>query len=141
MAKSMKNSIREAAIVSSEREVLIRAAIKQGKTTRSTIAKATGLEKTIVSMMLANNTELRNEWIVNKRMMVDVSVDNINDIINDPQHKDHFQASKWVASNIDSELSTILFPTQSDLQIEIGGTDGVDDNPVVIKFTGGQNKD
>ena len=140
MAKSMKNTIREAAIASSEREVLIREALKQGKTTRSTIAKATGLDKTIVSMMLANNPELRNEWIVKKRMMVDVSVDNINDIINDPQHKDHFQASKWVASNIDSELSAILFPSQSDLQIEIGGTDSADDNPVIIKFTGGQNK-
>ena len=141
MAKSMKNSIRKAASVSKEREEIIAEALKQGHTTRKTISKATGLDPTIVSMMLSNNPELRNEWIVKKRMMVDVSVDNINDIINDAKHKDHFQASKWVASNIDSELSTILFPTQSDLQIEIGGTDNVDDNPVIIKFTGGQNKD
>jgi hypothetical protein len=139
MAKSMKNTIRAAATVSKEREELIVEALKQGHTTRKTISKATGIDAVVVSMMLSNNQDLRNEWIVKKRMMVDVSVDNINDIINDSEHKDHFQASKWVASNIDSELSSILFPTSAEMEIQVGG-EHEDTNPVVIKFTGGQNK-
>jgi hypothetical protein len=141
MAKSMRNAIREAAKVDSENKLLIANCIKEGITTRRSIAESTGLGKNVVSNLLSNDKELREQWIIKKRMMVDTAVDNIEDIINDPKHKDNFQASKWVASNVDSELSHILFPQMGDLSLTIpsSGDDGGD--PVVIKFTGGNKTD
>ena len=135
MAKAMKNAIREAAKMENENSILILKAIDNGYTTRSTISNATGLGINIVSNMLSNNKELRSEWIIKKRMMVDTSIDNIEDIINDPKHKDNFQASKWVASNVDSELSHILFPQAGDMSITIPGQGDTDSAPVVIQFT------
>tara|TARA_R110002020_G_scaffold373068_1_gene584504 strand:- start:375 stop:788 length:414 start_codon:yes stop_codon:yes gene_type:complete len=131
----MKNAVRLAAKVSKEREQLVKAALDNGHTTRSTIVKATGLELSVVSNMLSSNKELRAEWIVKKRNMVATSLDNIEDIINDPKHKDHGTMSKWVVSNIDSDVGELLFP-HNDVEMTIpgGNNDGASD-AVVIKFS------
>ena len=141
MAKAMKNAVREAAKLSKERELLIKTALSNGHTTRSTIVKATGLDKNVVSNMLSSNKELRAEWILKKRDMVATSLDNIEDIINDPKHRENGMMSKWVVSNIDSDIGELLFP-QHDMDISIpGGSSEGSPTPVVIKFTKNKQSD
>tara|TARA_B110000014_G_C19673479_1_gene353564 strand:- start:59 stop:484 length:426 start_codon:yes stop_codon:yes gene_type:complete len=141
MAKSMRNAVREAAKVAKEREELIKIALDNGHTTRSTIVTATGLGKNVVSNMLSENKELRALWILRKRDMVSTALDNIEDIINDSKHKDNGTMSKWVVSNIDSDIGSLLFP-HNDIEMTIPGGDneGASD-AVVIKFTSPRKDD
>ena len=91
--------------------------------------------------MLSENKELRALWITKKRNMVATSLDNIEDIINNPKHKECGAMSKWVVSNIDSDIGELLFP-QSDMELQIpgGNSEGASD-AVVIKFTSPKKDD
>ena len=140
MAKSMKNAVRAAAKLAKERELLIKQAITDGNTTRSTIVKATGLDKNVVSNMLSTNEELKAMWLVKKRMMVGTAIDNIDDILNDPKNPNYFEASKWVASNIDADGLGELFTNPASIEMQIPGADTSNaEEAVVIKFTTGKD--
>jgi hypothetical protein len=139
MAKSMRNAVKEAAKVSNERESLIKAALNNGHTTRSAIVKSTGLDKNVVSSMLSNNKELRAAWILKKRNLVSIALDNIEDIVNNPDHKDHGTMSKWIVSNLDSDVGELLFP-HNDIEMTIPGSNPNEgDSGVVIKFSKSKN--
>jgi hypothetical protein len=142
MAKSMKNTVRAAAKIAKERELLVKQAIDDGNTTRSTIVKATGLGKNVVTNMLSTNEELRTMWLVKKRMMVGTAIDNIDDILNDPKNPKNFEASTWVASNIDADGLGELFTSPANIELQIPGTDTSNsDEAVVIKFTSKRDND
>jgi len=140
MAKSMKNVIRESAKIAEQREQQVRVALSEGCFTRSKICKATGLTTNELSNLLSNNKELHAEYTIKKRLMADIAADNIFDIIQDAEHPQHFQASKYIIQNYKSDIDETLIPQMGDMQIQLGQSDSSEGTPVVINFTGG-NKD
>mgnify|MGYP003649647222 CR=1 FL=1 len=139
MAKSMRNVIREQSKLVEERTMIVKAALDAGCYTRSSIMKATGLEKHELANLLASEKELAAEYLVKKKLMAVISADNIFDIINDPKHKDFFQASKYILQNYKSDIDESLEPMSGDMELTLPGANSDDvEDAVVIKFSTGR---
>jgi len=116
---------------------LINAALDNGWTTYSKIAKNTGLSISQVQSVFSKDPDLYAKFVVCRRQIVDKAGDNIADIVDDPDHQHNFAASKYVLQNYKSDLDIHLDSKGDELEIDVAGTPT---GPVVITF-GGNEKD
>lgn len=138
MAKAMRNQRRKEQKLLETRTKLVEAALEQGHFTRRQICKATDLKKTDLINLFATNRDLYAKYRVMKKSLADTAADNLQEIINDPNHPHHFQASKFVLQNYKSELDDELEAIGGELQVEIPQTQGGEStaSPILIKFSG-----
>lgn len=133
MAKAMRNSKRKSKRLLEERSALVKAALEMGNITRKEICKATGLELHDLANLFTRNRELYAEYKIRRRTIADIASDNIMDIVNDPSHPQHFQASKYVLSTYKSELDDVLEDKgQEEIGITVGGESKA--SPITINF-------
>ena len=135
--KSMKNSKRKERKLLETRADLVRAALETGAISRKEICRATGLKLHELANLFTKDRKVYGEYVVRRRTITDVASDNIMDIVNDPSHPQHFQASKYILSTYKSDLDEVLESQDSnDLEINIGDSTG---SPIQINF--GSNKE
>lgn len=137
MAKAMRNKVRKEAKLLETRTKLVEAALEAGHFTRRAISKATDIKPTDLVNLFTHNRDLYAKYRVMKKSLADVAADNIQDIINDPNHPHHFQASKFILQNYKSELDDELEGVGGELQVEIPAVGGESTaSPILIKFSG-----
>ena len=130
--KSMKNSKRKERKLLETRADLVRAALETGAISRKEICRATGLKLHELANLFTKDRKVYGEYVVRRRTITDVASDNIMDIVNDPSHPQHFQASKYILSTYKSDLDEVLESQDSnDLEINIGESTG---SPIQINF-------
>jgi hypothetical protein len=133
MARSMKNTERQEKRLLKTRAALVRAALEAGHISRKDICNATGLQMHELANLLTQDREVYGEYVVRRKTISDIASDNILDIVNDPKHPQHFQASKYILSTYKSDLDDVLESQQeSEMNISVGGDGG--DSPINITF-------
>lgn len=96
MAKAMRNNRREKKKLLRDRGLLVRAALDQGKTTRSEICEACEFKLNDLVNLFAEDRELFAEYKIRRKTIVDQAADNIHAIVNDKTHPKHYDASKYI---------------------------------------------
>ncbi len=140
MARSMRNSKRKNQKLLEERAELVRVALEMGNITRKEICKATGLKLHELSNLFSRDRKVYSEYVVRRRTIADIASDNIMDIVNDPSHPQHFQASKYILSTYRSDFDEVLEDKQDDaVGITIGGDSKA--SPITINFGKKEKKD
>lgn len=91
-----------------EMSELVKLALEKGQTTRRAICDMTGLKAHQLATLFSDNKELYLEYTLRRRTLVDTAADNIQEIVDDPTHPKHFEASKYVLQKYKSDLDTIL---------------------------------
>lgn len=132
MARSMKNSKRKEAKLLNSRAEFVRAALEAGHISRKDICKATGMQMHELANLFTKDRKVYAEYVVRRRTISDIASDNIMDIVNDPQHPQHFQASKYILSTYKSELDEVLeSQDQSEIAVQLGSGTA---SPITINF-------
>lgn len=133
MARSMKNTERKTQKLLKTRAALVRAALEAGQISRKDICNATGLQMHELANLFTQDREVYGEYVVRRKTISDIASDNILDIVNDPTHPQHFQASKYILSTYKSDLDEVLeSQTESEMNINVGGESGA--SPINITF-------
>jgi len=83
---------------------LINAAMNEGLTTKEEISKAAEIKLWEVSEAFREDGELLAKFKVRRRTLVDMAADNIQVILKDKDHPNHFAASKYVLQTYKSDL-------------------------------------
>ena len=123
-----------------ERAALVRAALEIGVTTRKQLSEAAGISMHLLNNLFQVDRKLYNEYSVRRKNLSEIAADNIEDIINDPEHPNHYAASKWVLDKYKSDLNKVLEAQDSDeISLKIG--EGDKTAPVVISFTKNKKED
>lgn len=134
MAKAMiKTSARERKEKRASDILLVREALEQGLKTRGDICKATGMKTWELSNLFSEEESLYAAYTVRRRTLVDTAADNIQDIIDDKDHPQHFQASKYVLQNYKSDLDSIL-DSKDEKEIIVDINPKSTTSPVTIRF-------
>lgn len=137
MARSMKNSKRKERKLLETRADLVRAALETGAISRKEICRATGLKLHELANLFTKDRKVYGEYVVRRKTITDIASDNIMDIVNDPTHPQHFQASKYILSTYKSDLDEVLeSQDQSEMAIQVGDSTA---SPITINF--GKKKD
>lgn len=132
-AQSMRNTKRKEAKLLETRAAFVRAALDAGHISRKDICKATDLKLHELTNLFTLDRELYGEYVVRRKTISDIASDNILDIINDPTHPQHFQASKYILTTYKSDLDEVLESQDSEaMNVSIGGASKA--SPIVIKF-------
>jgi hypothetical protein len=119
---------------------LILVALEKGFTTKGKISKSTGLKITELNNIFKEDRELWAEYTMYRRTLVDLAADNIADIIGDPTHKDHYQASKYVLATYKSDLDQTLEEKGDADNVTFEGS-GKRSTRVTIKFKSKQKEE
>ncbi len=129
----MKNTERKTKKLLKTRAALVRAALEAGQISRKDICNATGLQMHELANLFTQDREVYGEYVVRRKTISDIASDNILDIVNDPTHPQHFQASKYILSTYKSDLDDVLeSQTESEMNINVGGESGA--SPINITF-------
>lgn len=132
MARSMKNGKRKERKLLETRADLVRAALESGCISRKEICRATGMKLHELANLFTKDRKVYGEYVVRRKTITDIASDNIMDIVNDPSHPQHFQASKYILSTYKSDLDEVLeSQEQSDLAINVGDSSA---SPITINF-------
>jgi hypothetical protein len=133
MAKAMSNSQRAKDKRNRERKVLFQEAIADEKTSRRDIAKAIGITSFDLTEFFEENPKMYKIYTSRRRELRDIALDNITDIIEDKTHPKHYDASKYIVQNYQTDLDVILESKDGD---DVSSSVSVDSGSgVVIKFT------
>ena len=119
---------------------LILTALDKGFTTKGKISASTGLKITELNKIFEEDRELWAEYTMYRRTLVDLAADNIADIISDPTHKDHYQASKYVLSTYKSDLDKTLEEKGDEGEVAFEGS-GERSTRVTFRFKKGNKSD
>ena len=118
----MRNSKRKQAKVLETRAELVRSALEMGHISRQDICRATGLKLHELANLFTQDRKVYGEYVVRRKTIADIASDNILEIVNNPEHPQHFQASKYILSTYKSELDEVLESQNADdVSINIGG--------------------
>ena len=132
MARSMKNSKRKEAKLLDSRAEFVRAALEAGHISRKDICKATGMQMHELANLFTKDRKVYGEYVIRRKTISDIASDNIMDIVNDPSHPQHFQASKYILSTYKSELDEVLeSQDQSEIAVQLGSGTA---SPITINF-------
>jgi hypothetical protein len=135
----MSNSKRAKDKRNRERKILFQEAIADGHTSRRDICKAMGISSFDLTEFFEENPKTYKLYASRRRELVDTAADNLQDIVDDSTHKDHYQASKYVLDHYKSDLDNILDNKED--SSTIGQTGSLDTGSgVVIKFTVDKDK-
>lgn len=117
IAKSKAREIREKL---AKRSALINAALEEGITTKTGLAKATDLKVFEINDVFTADRDLYNKFCIRRRTLVDTAADNLEDILKDPNHPQNFQASKFVLQTYKSDLDENLeAKTAEEIAVEV----------------------
>jgi len=94
------------------------AALDEGKMTRSDICEATGMKMYELNSFFSDDRETFAKYKIRRKTLTDIAADNIVDIINDPKHPKHYDASKYVLQNYKSDLDGILESEDTEIVID-----------------------
>ncbi len=134
MAKKMSNSIRAKEKRNRERKVKFQEAIADGFTSRRDIAKSVGITSFDLTEFFEENPKMYKLYASRRRELRDIALDNITDIVEDKQHPKHYDASKYIVQNYQTDLDVILEGKDDDpvggLTVEANSGGGV-----LIQFT------
>jgi len=131
MAKQMSNSKRAKEKRNREQKVAFQEAISDGHTSRRDVSNAMGLKHFELSNFFEENPKCYKVYTQRRRELVDIAADNVQDIVEDPTHPKHYEASKYVLQNYQSDLDNILTPHDGEALVVASEGTG---NGVVIKF-------
>ena len=138
MAKQMSNSKRAKDKRNRERKVLFQEAIADGYTSRRDIAKAVGITSFDLTEFFEENPKMYKLYASRRRELRDIALANITDIVEDKAHPKHYDASKYIVQNYQTDLDVILDSKDGD---DVGSSVSVDaGSGVVIKFTTGKEE-
>lgn len=133
MARSMKNKERKEAKLLETRADLVRAALESGHISRKDICRATGLKLHELANLFTKDRKVYGEYVVRRKTISDIASDNILDIVNDPTHPQHFQASKYILATYKSDLDEVLEDrTGEDISVMLGSESK--GSPITINF-------
>lgn len=140
MIHMKKTSAREIRERVEKNTALIYAALDLGQTTRKKIGEVTGMKLHEIAKLFTEDKELYAAYTVRRKTLVDLAADNLQDIIEDTKHPQHFAATKYVLQKYKSDLDDIL-ETQDDgeVSINLGGKSSIE-SPIRIIF-GKQTKE
>lgn len=140
MARSMKNKARKEEKLLKTRAELVRAALDAGHISRKDICSATGLKLHELANLFTKDRKVYGEYVVRRKTISDIASDNILDIVNDPTHPQHFQASKYILSTYKSDLDEVLEDKAGeDISVNLG--EGSKGSPITIKFGASKSED
>jgi hypothetical protein len=112
---------------------LIEQAMILGFTTKGDIAKNCNIPLWQVSGAFSESPELRAIFQIMRRTLVDMAADNVQKILEDKEHPQHFQASKYILQTYKSDLDTNLESKDSEeMEATLSGNGGV--SPIRITF-------
>ena len=142
MAKQVE---RKASVVKKEKlaklSVLVDTAIEMGMTTKTELAEAAGIKLWELADLFKNNQTLYSKYCIRRRTLVDTASDNLEVILKDPTHPQHFQASKYVLEKYKSDLDTTLEgkeDSKGGVSVLVGGDKK---SPVRITFSNKSKQD
>ena len=136
MARGMSNSKRAKDKRNRERKELFQEAIADGYTSRRDIAKAVGISSFDLTEFFEDNPKMYKIYSSRRRELRDIALDNITDIVEDKTHPKHYDASKYIVQNYQTDLDIILDSRDGD---DISSSISVDSGSgVIIKFTNGK---
>ena len=140
MARSMKNSKRKERKLLETRADLVRAALETGAISRKEICRATGLKLHELANLFTKDRKVYGEYVVRRKTITDIASDNIMDIVNDPTHPQHFQASKYILSTYKSDLDEVLEDKAGeDISVSLG--ENSKGSPITINFGSAKKED
>lgn len=133
----MTNPTRKEKKLLTTRVALVKAALDEGKFSRREICKATELKTWELNEVFAKDRELYALYKVRLKSIASMATDNIVEILNDPNHPQHFQASKLIYQDFKTEIDEVLEPKANELEIQVPTTTDRESTspPVVIKFS------
>lgn len=138
----MKNKQRKEKKLLEVRAELVLAALNNGKMSRREICQATGLQRHDLQNLFSERRDVYAEYVVRRRTVAEAAADNIQEIVNDKNHPQNFQASKFVLQNYKSDFEETLDPIDSELNIELPDSEeGESMRPIVIRFGKGKKKE
>jgi len=104
-------------------------------TTYKQIRETTGTTQFELETVFLNFPELKAEFIVRRRSIASLAVDNIQEIIENPLHPQNFQASKFIVQTYKNELDDSL---DAKVKTEVGfdvGNGETNPSPVRVTFS------
>lgn len=132
--RRMKNERAEKTKLMQDRAELVRAAMEIGNcVTKTDICKATALSMVILNNLFTEDRKLYAEYVILRKTITDIAADNITAIVNNKEHPQHFQASKYILQNFKSDFDETL--DGSDNVLQISPTSGKRSNAVKIVFS------
>lgn len=108
-------------------------AINPGITTYRQISETTGAVQYEIDKVFELCPDLKAEFTVRRRSLANKAVDNIHEIVNNFNHPQNFQASKFIVQTYKNELDDDLIPKVS-TEVGFGIKDG-QISPVSITFS------
>lgn len=116
-----------------KRAEAIRFALENGVTTRKGLAEAAECKVYDLTNLFKKDKKLYQEYQLRRKNIAEIAADNIEEIINDPDHQHNYAASKWILTQYKSEIDNVLESKEGDeISVEIGGAS--ESVPVVISF-------
>ena len=133
MAKQVKRNTTKAKEEKNATQAeLVRAAMRLNITTKSSICERTGLRLWELNEIFAADVGLFSEFCIMRRTLADTAADNLEEILKDKSHPQHFAATKYVLQTYKTDLDANLDAKKTD-EVEVNfRNDGV--NPINITF-------
>jgi len=107
--------------------------INQTITTYKAITETTGAAQWEIDKVMEMCPDLKAEFVIRRKSLANKAVDNIHEIVNNFNHPQNFQASKFIVQTYKNELDEDLVPKVS-TEVGFGIKDG-QISPVSITFT------
>lgn len=102
-------------------------------TTYRAITETTGAAQWEIDKVMEMCPDLKAEFVIRRKSLANKAVDNIHEIVNNFNHPQNFQASKFIVQTYKNELDEDLVPKVS-TEVGFGIKDG-QISPVSITFT------
>lgn len=102
-------------------------------TTYKAITETTGAAQYEIDKVMEMCPDLKAEFVIRRKSLANKAVDNIHEIVNNFNHPQNFQASKFIVQTYKNELDEDLIPKVS-TEVGFGIKDG-QISPVSITFT------
>ena len=112
----------------------IAAALDAGIKTRRKLEDATGINQNQQNDVFKADPVLYARYRLGLSNMLETAADNVQEIISDPDHPQHYQASVYVLKNYKNELDKTLEPKGSE-EIEIEVDAKKLNKPTIIRFS------
>lgn len=128
-----KSRVREKREILAKRSELINAALEDGQTTKKQLAKSAGIEIWQLNDVFKENKDLHLKFNVRRRTLADTAADNLEEILKDPDHPQHFQATKYVLQTYKTDIDENLESKEAE-EMEVSVRTESETAPVVVRF-------
>lgn len=120
--------------INKERAERVRVALELGITTRRGLSEAVECTMYDLNNLFSVDRKLYREYQIRRKNIAEIAADNIEDIINDPDHPNNYAASKWVVEKYKSDIHKMLEAQDSEeINVEVKGSKN--SAPVLISFS------